>query len=434
MLEVAGFDASQQIVNVRSRKNSSTSLNRRVFLPYAALKWLCVLVDASLIVLAGALGFVGYQMVAGGSLADYSMYLGAGALAAVLYALAAHSTGLYKLYDTYSPRLSAKKVIFNWTIVCSLLLAVTFLMKSSSQFSRGSVVSAALIALALLLLSQWIASKFCLTAIASGRVRGRRVVLFGSREELSGVDPDSLLRTFGLSEIGRVAFPSTPTGGLRITPSENEALERALEMVRAERADELVVSLPWNDSRKLLLFRERLRCFPLPVQLLPDLRIRSLLNNPHFNAKPSFAFEFQRGPLSRSEQLVKRLCDIAGASLGLFAFAPIMLIAAAAIKLDSEGPVFFRQRRNGFNTKQFLIFKFRSMAVCEDGPQIVQAKRGDSRVTRVGALLRRSSIDELPQLLNVLRGEMSLVGPRPHALAHDDYYGQLISEYATGTT
>jgi undecaprenyl-phosphate galactose phosphotransferase/putative colanic acid biosynthesis UDP-glucose lipid carrier transferase len=101
-----------------------------------------------------------------------------------------------------------------------------------------------------------------------------------------------------------------------------------------------------------------------------------------------------------------------------------------AIKLDSPGPVFFRQRRAGFNSNQFSIVKFRTMNVLEDGPVVIQASRFDARITRVGKLLRRSSIDEVPQLLNVMRGDMSLVGPRPHALAHDSHYGNLLSDYA----
>jgi undecaprenyl-phosphate galactose phosphotransferase/putative colanic acid biosynthesis UDP-glucose lipid carrier transferase len=107
-----------------------------------------------------------------------------------------------------------------------------------------------------------------------------------------------------------------------------------------------------------------------------------------------------------------------------------MFLSAVAIKLDSEGPVLFRQRRNGFNTSPFVIFKFRTMTVMEDGAELQQAKRFDPRVTLIGRVLRRTSIDELPQLLNVLRGDMSLVGPRPHALAHDDHYGNLLSDYA----
>jgi exopolysaccharide biosynthesis polyprenyl glycosylphosphotransferase len=114
----------------------------------------------------------------------------------------------------------------------------------------------------------------------------------------------------------------------------------------------------------------------------------------------------------------------------LITLAPTMLIAAILIKLDSRGPVFFSQLRNGFNSKEFRIIKFRTMTVMEQGPEVKQATRNDKRVTRLGRWLRRSSIDELPQFLNVLRGEMSLVGPRPHAVVHDDEYKKLISKYA----
>ena len=105
-------------------------------------------------------------------------------------------------------------------------------------------------------------------------------------------------------------------------------------------------------------------------------------------------------------------------------------MTAIAIKLDSPGPVIFRQRRSGFNGREFQIMKFRTMSVLEDGEAVVQAKRNDNRVTRVGNWLRRTSIDELPQLFNVLQGNMSVIGPRPHALAHDSAFGELVADYA----
>jgi undecaprenyl-phosphate galactose phosphotransferase/putative colanic acid biosynthesis UDP-glucose lipid carrier transferase len=109
---------------------------------------------------------------------------------------------------------------------------------------------------------------------------------------------------------------------------------------------------------------------------------------------------------------------------------PMLLIVALAIKLDSPGPVLFKQTRHGFNKQRFKIFKFRTMNVLEDGATVKQAVRDDNRVTRVGMWLRKTSIDELPQLFNVLIGDMSIVGPRPHATAHDSYYADLISDYA----
>jgi undecaprenyl-phosphate galactose phosphotransferase/putative colanic acid biosynthesis UDP-glucose lipid carrier transferase len=127
---------------------------------------------------------------------------------------------------------------------------------------------------------------------------------------------------------------------------------------------------------------------------------------------------------------IKRALDFALAAVAIIFLLPLLVCVAIAIKLDSAGPVIFRQRRNGCNGIQFAILKFRTMTVLEDGPTVTQASPGDHRVTRVGKLLRRSSIDELPQLFNVLTGDMSLVGPRPHALAHDIEYQAQIAKYA----
>jgi putative colanic acid biosynthesis UDP-glucose lipid carrier transferase len=118
------------------------------------------------------------------------------------------------------------------------------------------------------------------------------------------------------------------------------------------------------------------------------------------------------------------------AGTALILLLPLFLMTVIAIKLDSPGPVVFRQRRSGFNGRRFQIMKFRTMSVLEDGKTVVQAKPNDARVTRVGAWLRRTSIDELPQLFNVLQGNMSVIGPRPHALAHDDEFTTVVAKYA----
>ena len=126
----------------------------------------------------------------------------------------------------------------------------------------------------------------------------------------------------------------------------------------------------------------------------------------------------------------KRLFDILAAGFGLLLFLPLLVMVMVAIRLESPGPAIFRQRRTGYRGRVFTILKFRTMTVTEDGGQIRHATKGDARVTAIGALLRKLSIDELPQLWNVLKGDMSIVGPRPHALAHDEYYGALIPTYA----
>jgi len=130
-----------------------------------------------------------------------------------------------------------------------------------------------------------------------------------------------------------------------------------------------------------------------------------------------------------TESFGKRAIDITGAFFALLLFLPLLLCIALAVRLESGGPVIFRQRRTGHQGKIFTIYKFRTMTVAEDCGNVRQATKGDARVTAIGGVLRKLSLDELPQFLNVLKGDMSLVGPRPHALAHDDYYGDLIPTY-----
>ena len=135
------------------------------------------------------------------------------------------------------------------------------------------------------------------------------------------------------------------------------------------------------------------------------------------------------GVRDREIGIAKRVLDLSLAIPLLFVLAPLLAAIAFWVWLDSPGPVLFRQRRLGLNGKPFGILKFRSMHVLEDGAQVAQASRDDARVTRAGGFLRQTSLDELPQLLNVIRGEMSLVGPRPHAIAHDRHYGAIIRDY-----
>jgi putative colanic acid biosynthesis UDP-glucose lipid carrier transferase len=136
-------------------------------------------------------------------------------------------------------------------------------------------------------------------------------------------------------------------------------------------------------------------------------------------------------PLSEWERFAKRSTDVSLAFAALVFLLPFLLLVAAAIFIESGGPVIFRQKRGGLHGRPFTIWKFRTMRVLENGEAVTQAQKLDPRVTRLGAVLRKTSIDELPQLWNVVRGDMSIVGPRPHALAHDRYYSELIAGYAT---
>jgi putative colanic acid biosynthesis UDP-glucose lipid carrier transferase len=144
--------------------------------------------------------------------------------------------------------------------------------------------------------------------------------------------------------------------------------------------------------------------------------------------RPDLSLE--QGVLRLQDSVLKRLFDIAAAGVGLVFLLPFLMLVAIAVSIESPGPILFRQRRSGLNGVPFMIYKFRTMRVQEDGQNVIQATRDDCRTTRVGLFLRRTSIDELPNLINVFKGEMSLVGPRPHALSHDEYFATIIPDYS----
>lgn len=411
-------------------RRSSPSENSKLKFPYAALRYVLALTDSVFIVAASLIGGGAYQFLANNTLAHTDMSLGAGLVAATLYILIGQSVGFYDLQAVFSTKRDIKQIVAQWALVSLMLALLAFLMKVGAGFSRGSIICFATLALALLFISRSLVKRWVRDAVADGRVQGRRIVLVGSREELAAIGSNELLQRYGLSEVDRVAFAIEKNKNLAMGVHESASLDHAVTIARERSADEIVLALPWSDTRKLELVRDRLRASPLPIQLLPDRLIRSLAENPSFKLKNSLSIEVQRGPLTRLEQFSKRTIDVIGASIALMALSPLMLLSAVAIKLDSNGPVLFRQRRNGFNTQPFVILKFRTMSVMEDGSELRQAQRVDPRVTSIGRILRRTSIDELPQLLNVLLGDMSLVGPRPHALAHDNHYGDLLSDYA----
>ena len=166
------------------------------------------------------------------------------------------------------------------------------------------------------------------------------------------------------------------------------------------------------------------------MSLVPVRPTSDLFQLPSHTIGDTVTVELQRGPRTLVDRATKRVLDFIFAAGALTLLIPLFVMTAIAIKLNSPGPVIFWQRRAGFNGRKFYIMKFRTMSVLEDGETVTQAKRKDSRVTRVGYWLRRTSIDELPQLFNVLRGNMSMIGPRPHALAHDTEFGQLVANYA----
>ena len=211
---------------------------------------------------------------------------------------------------------------------------------------------------------------------------------------------------------------------------DTRTLDLVASFVRKNNTAEILLAIPWTDAARIELIREQIKILPVSAKLLPDIQIRTLTNYDSSGHQRIVALELQRAPLSTIERIVKRAVDVSLGLLALIFVLPVIVITALAIKLDGKGPVFFLQNRKGFNGRQFVMFKFRTMTVQENGDVVTQATRNDPRVTKIGRLLRASSIDELPQLVNVLRGDMSLIGPRPHAIAHDNYFERLLQDYA----
>jgi undecaprenyl-phosphate galactose phosphotransferase/putative colanic acid biosynthesis UDP-glucose lipid carrier transferase len=397
------------------------------WIPYKAIGQFTGTLDYVLIVTVSLLAGATYHaLVLGGVIPDLMPYLAAGNLVAAIFTFGFASRGHYSPIAIASVRRQVKSVVLFWSLAFLSLALFLFLAKSGADFSRGTVILFGLSGFVLLIGSHvWISATFK-SASARGAIGGDRAITIGDRESMLALPQTSLLQKAGAREVRRYLLPpvngSGYTAGLRV-------IEEAIQFARSNDVDCVLLALQWSDVYRRELLCERLQALPIRVVLLPDHHVDSIFSRAiHWSG--AFTIELQRPPLSWAELALKRGIDLVLASTLLLALVPLFLVVAMLIKLESRGPVIFSQRRKGFNGKEFKIFKFRTMKVLEDGQIVLQARRNDPRVTRVGRLLRTTSVDELPQLFNVLCGQMSLVGPRPHAVAHDDSYNKVIAKYA----
>ena len=235
------------------------------------------------------------------------------------------------------------------------------------------------------------------------------------------------IRFFGVYDDRTPSSRSDPE-----SPPIDGSLDDLIAAGRSGAIDQIIIALPQSADRRMATIASKLEQLPVSLHVVTHLASDLIDATTHkVSAIGSVGMlDVKSKPLSDWAPLIKRAEDYVLGFLLLVVFSPLMLLAAIAIRLDSPGPVLFRQRRRGLNHRVIEILKFRTMTVMEDGDAVPQATRHDPRTTRVGRFLRRTSIDELPQLINVLRGEMSLVGPRPHALIHDEKWGELLETYA----
>lgn len=369
----------------------------------------CVRLDLSLLFLRESL--------------DIAMFSGIGMILALVFIPTMKIRNSYRCSELLKSGDQIKRVCIVWLLSFPFMSAIAFTLKLSELFSRGSIFVLVVVGLLLLVVRRIVWAIFITCAISRGWLRGRRIAIVSAGEPEAGVE--EALCAYGMRLLARYQAPEASDD-----KSIDQRASYVSQQVRATEIEEIYLSARLGDVSTIRGVLERLRRLPLPVHLMlhPDTAALLAGRADHFG--DYVAAEIHRPPLSGVEQSLKRGFDLIAAGTGLLALAPLLLLVAMMIRLDTRGPVMFRQSRLGFNGRAFKIYKFRSMSVMEDGRAITQATRNDSRVTRVGYWLRRSSIDELPQLLNVLRGEMSLIGPRPHAIAHDDHYARIISNYA----
>lgn len=222
----------------------------------------------------------------------------------------------------------------------------------------------------------------------------------------------------------------------RLDPAAPPIAGRLDDLVRAARqglVDRIVIALPQAADVRTQSIARQLEHLPVSLHIVTHIASDLVEAGPAHTVSSLGSvglIDVKSKPLADWSRVVKAVEDYVLAAVMLLALLPVFGLIAVLVKLDSPGPVFFRQRRRGYNHEVFEVLKFRTMHVLEDGADVRQATRDDPRVTRMGRFLRWSSLDELPQLVNVLRGEMSLVGPRPHALAHDDHFGDTVDRYA----
>jgi Undecaprenyl-phosphate glucose phosphotransferase len=390
----------------------------------------CILpaLDAFIILLSCVVGGVGYHLLIGDPF-EVLPLCAVGSLASLIYILRMNGSGYYEFLESAKPRVEVREILVCWFTTGLLLALIAFLLKISAAYSRGAFIIFYILAPVALLAARKATKAALMHAVSRGTIGRRDTVLIGDPSEISALQKADLLAFCGATIVRRFALSPADDELLR-SSKDVRVINAAANFVRHHNCRQVLIALPWNDADRIEFIRDQIRTLPVAVRLVPDKSVRALSDLTWFGRKPAPTIELQQAPLSEAQRFVKRIIDVVAASLVLMFFLPIMALTAIGIKLDSPGPVIFRQVRKGFNGKHFVILKFRTMTVQENGTSVVQATRDDSRVTAIGRLLRSASIDELPQLWNVLRGDMSLIGPRPHALAHDSHFETLLSDYA----
>ncbi len=360
---------------------------------------------------------------------DLQNYAAAGIMGATGLTALLRRDGYYEFDQIASASKMFRAIISRWALVLMGLLAFGFALKISDNFSRVWLTAWSGAALFSVIGVRLAAGEMARSMSKDGGVFARRVAVVGATQlgikfaEYAKNSPAGIY-IVGIYDAGLV---NNGDGNQNAAKGDLNDLAHA---ARNGEIDDIVIAVPrasGNDMDKLV---RRLSILPVSIAICPNIHWLDHLGGAISDVGGVRVLSLYRRPLEGWGGVLKTIEDYVLGVIALVLLTPVMLAIAAAVKLQGKGPVLFAQKRHGFNNAVFKVYKFRTMTVAEDGDVVTQAKVGDARITPLGAILRRYSLDELPQLINVIRGEMSLVGPRPHAMAHNHQYAQMIENYS----
>lgn len=364
-----------------------------------------------------------------------SLFAAVGALVGLLFTLPFVYRNEYR-QEAYQPFAARARRIFGaWNYAFVGLAVVGFLTKTTAIYSRGWLIVLYLVGLGVVLAIELAISRLHCLLRRRGVVQQRRLIIVGTRGLIADLDRQ-LARRGGGQAIGyveivaRIELPDTAEREAR--GGEDglaTSLGRATAAARRLGAESVLLLVPLEERTVIEAAAEAFSELPVAVHMSLGSLLGRFEGKQVARVGSLSVLTVTDQPMTPVGAFYKRSFDILVAGAALVLLSPLLAVVAILIKLDSRGPVFFRQHRHGYNRSEFLIWKFRTMHVMEDGDDFVQVRPGDARVTRIGRHLRRLNIDELPQLLNVLAGDMSIVGPRPHAVAHDRQFESRITAY-----
>lgn len=355
----------------------------------------------------------------------YSM---AGAIAVICFLFLSEFANYYHSWRLSRFHQKVFRLLLIWASVVLILIVIMFMTKSSAFFSRKGISTWVMLVPAMMIALELLVRLL----LSSMRKHGRntRTAVFAGAEPIAQRIQETIeaapwmgLKVHGVYDDR--AKDRVELGGLPFQGNFKDLLKDA----QSGKVDYVYITLPMGAQQSIMHLVEMLSDTTVSVFIVPDFYLFDLLHSRWVNMNGIPLVSVFDTPFYGVDGWLKRFEDLVLGTIILVVVTPLMLAIGIAVKLTSSGPVIFKQRRYGLNGEVIEVWKFRSMTACDDGSVIQQATKGDQRITRLGAFLRATSLDELPQFFNVMQGSMSIVGPRPHAVAHNEEYRKLIPGY-----